>query len=431
MKNSILFCALIIGFIIKSQSQNPITYGEFSGNSLEAMAAGTLSQNGYMFTLKAKDSVAISGITAPFEPGFSWIYVFKKMGASQGFETDTNAWTKVDSVFAMNYDENYITFTFSQKDIVKNGEQISYYLYVKHLSQAYIRYNYGSTTNAIQTQNEDLILYQGLGVLGYFQQAFSDRKFAGTIHYTKAAKFSCDTLNSFGHGTTNLKGFIFNIKAKDKHIELNQLYTKMKVLDSCANLRIYTKTGIYQGFENDSASWTLMATNKICNTDTLVSQAIASNLNIVVPAGESMAIRVVFDEKNQRAQFLQFDENINEENSFENELAEVSAVRGLTGVFEDDGMTYFLNGHIGLCEKQFQSLNESEFGKISIYPNPSSQNIVIESALNWEELEIANIDGQILKRHHISEGKSIDISDLKAGIYILKSGHQTAKFIKL
>src|SRR5690606_14865332 len=120
-----------------------------------------------------------------------------------------------------------------------------------------------------------------------------------------------------------------------------------------------------------------------------------SNLNIEVPADESMAIRVVFNEKNQRAQFIQFDENINEENSFENELVEVSADRGLTGVFEDDGMTYFLNGHIGLCEKQFQSLNESEFGKISIYPNPSSQNIVIESALNWEELEIANIDGQI------------------------------------
>lgn len=430
MKNSILFCALIIGFVIKSQSQNPITYGEFSGNSLEAMAAGTLSQNGYMFTLKAKDSVAISGITAPFEPGFSWIYVFKKMGASQGFETDTNAWTKVDSVFAMNYDENYITFTFPQKDIVKNGEQISYYLYVKHLSQAYIRYNYGSTSNAIQTQNEDLILYQGSGVLGYFQQAFSDRKFAGTIHYTKAAKYSCDTLISFGHGTTNLKGFMFNIQAKDKHIELNQLYTKMKVIDSCANLHIYTKSGNYQGFENDSASWTLLGTNKICITDTLVSQAIASNLNIVVPAGESMAIRVVFDDKNPRAQFLQFEENINEEISFDNELAEVSAVRGLSRVFEEDGTSYVLNGMIGLCEKQFQSLEDLNSKELVLYPNPTIDYIHLNSSVKWEQIHIKDVQGRLVFSHHKNSGNIINVSNLKKGLYIIIIDNKSYKIIK-
>ncbi len=275
-----------------------------------------------------------------------------------------------------------------------------------------------------------MILYQGSGVLGYFQQAFSDRKFAGTIHYTKAAKYSCDTLISFGHGTTNLKGFMFNIQAKDKHIELNQLYTKMKVIDSCANLHIYTKSGNYQEFENDSASWTLLGTNKICITDTLVSQAIASNLNIVVPAGESMAIRVVFDDKNPRAQFLQFEENINEEISFDNELAEVSAVRGLTRVFEEDGTSYVLNGMIGLCEKQFQSLEDLNSKELVLYPNPTIDYIHLNSSVKWEQIHIKDVQGRLVFSHHKNSGNIINVSNLKKGLYIIIIGNKSYKIIK-
>lgn len=431
MKNIVLLCAFTTLIIFNNQAQNPFTYGEFSGNSLEAMAAGTLSQNGYMFTLKAKDSVAISGVTAPFEPGFSWLYIFKKMGSIQGFETDTNAWTKVDSVYATNYGENYITFTFKQKDIVKSGEQISYYLHSKNPSQAYIRYNQGTAPNALQTQNDDLILYQGAGVLGYFQQAFTGRKFAGSILYTKAARFSCDTLNSFSNGTSTVKGFMFNIEAKDKHIELNQLYTKMKVVDSCANLHIYTKPGTYQGFESDSGSWTLFATQKVCMTDTSFAQAIASNLNLVIAAGSSMAFHVVFDDKNPRANFIQFTENPTNDLSFENELVEVSALKGLSDLFTDNATSYYLNGYLGLCEKQYQGLQEQNEKAFIVYPNPSSESIQIYSTVNWENLQIIDSQGRAALFHHKNEGDKINISSLKSGLYFIKINKSSVKFIKL
>jgi hypothetical protein len=58
--------------------------------------------------------------------------------------------------------------------------------------------------------------------------------------------------------------------------------------------------------------------------------------------------------------------------------------------------------------------------KIKIYPNPSIDNIIIESPQK-SEIEILNIQGQLIKVHTASSDKTnIDISSFPIGMYIVK-----------
>ena len=69
---------------------------------------------------------------------------------------------------------------------------------------------------------------------------------------------------------------------------------------------------------------------------------------------------------------------------------------------------------------------EPDYSDIKIYPNPCTDfiNINIETD---DLIQIFNITGQNIKNTY---NKRINVSDLKTGIYILKSGNFTSKFIK-
>ncbi len=63
--------------------------------------------------------------------------------------------------------------------------------------------------------------------------------------------------------------------------------------------------------------------------------------------------------------------------------------------------------------------NQSPF--ISIYPNPTTNNITIETA-EKAVIEISNIEGQLLKRLEIKDNHlTVDISDFSSGIYFIKA----------
>lgn len=78
-----------------------------------------------------------------------------------------------------------------------------------------------------------------------------------------------------------------------------------------------------------------------------------------------------------------------------------------------------------------QIVNENE--KLVIYPNPATLelNILIYDP-NVNYIEIYNFQGRKIKTEIVNdELERIDISDLQSGIYLLKEGLQTTKFVKL
>ena len=74
-----------------------------------------------------------------------------------------------------------------------------------------------------------------------------------------------------------------------------------------------------------------------------------------------------------------------------------------------------------------------ENGELKIYPNPTTGELRIENGeLKIENVEIYDIYGKKISSHHLIPTSShhFDVSQLPAGIYFLKMGNKTAKFVK-
>lgn len=119
----------------------------------------------------------------------------------------------------------------------------------------------------------------------------------------------------------------------------------------------------------------------------------------------------------------------------------------LSGV---DVGTYYIriNGYNGSNSTTCYTLNAAKTGasisnmdRNSIYtlwPNPASDKLMIQSSGTNEELnlEVIDINGQILSTHHLMTNNTVDVSKLQAGIYFIRivtaeNGNQQLKFIKL
>lgn len=82
------------------------------------------------------------------------------------------------------------------------------------------------------------------------------------------------------------------------------------------------------------------------------------------------------------------------------------------------------------------TLSNEEFNyevepQISIYPNPNSGIIKIDSFnINVSDYSIYDIHGKLLKKNKLNKKHTIDISNLKTGIYFLKISDTTFKILK-
>lgn len=77
-----------------------------------------------------------------------------------------------------------------------------------------------------------------------------------------------------------------------------------------------------------------------------------------------------------------------------------------------------------------QVVNENE--KLIVFPNPASIELNIEVNVPLiTHIEIYNFQGKKVKTSISNNGiAKIDISELRTGIYLIKAGSQTTKFIK-
>ena len=89
-------------------------------------------------------------------------------------------------------------------------------------------------------------------------------------------------------------------------------------------------------------------------------------------------------------------------------------------------VTVTRSGETGISE------TETETGKINIYPNPTTGELKIESGdLNVESVEIVDITGRIVGTYRIhTENTTINVSQLQPGVYVLKIGNYTGRFVK-
>ncbi len=91
----------------------------------------------------------------------------------------------------------------------------------------------------------------------------------------------------------------------------------------------------------------------------------------------------------------------------------------------------YMNPNYNTCYLVSTAIKESDKLLFQVYPNPTKDILIIENIekVNIESISILNISGQIIK--HFDHGESqLDISDIDAGIVLLKISTENGDIIK-
>jgi Secretion system C-terminal sorting domain len=80
----------------------------------------------------------------------------------------------------------------------------------------------------------------------------------------------------------------------------------------------------------------------------------------------------------------------------------------------------------------FVGVNESEIGRLSIYPNPADQNLQIKYSSPIESVFIKDLSGRIVEQIGTTNqlNQTLNIAPLAPGIYLLEVNGAVARFIK-
>ncbi|WP_026451208.1 T9SS type A sorting domain-containing protein [Aequorivita capsosiphonis] len=112
---------------------------------------------------------------------------------------------------------------------------------------------------------------------------------------------------------------------------------------------------------------------------------------------------------------------------------------GCTLYTGSDGIDYLqyetYAGFISYFSNQLLSVNENNLSDLVIFPNPTQNKLIIQSATNnFHSVIITDIHGRIVISIKDVVSNEIDVSDLKLGMYFIRiessEGNNTKKFIK-
>ena len=80
----------------------------------------------------------------------------------------------------------------------------------------------------------------------------------------------------------------------------------------------------------------------------------------------------------------------------------------------------------------FTSTGVDENGEsvLGLYPNPAKEMVRIEGIATNSEVEFYNALGMLVKTVNANAGQEINVSDLAAGLYLIRCGSQTIRFVK-
>ena len=79
---------------------------------------------------------------------------------------------------------------------------------------------------------------------------------------------------------------------------------------------------------------------------------------------------------------------------------------------------------------QGNAVDEFNTAAFKVYPNPANESIRIDGLENETEICIYNSLGMMVKMVSVNADQEINVSDLSAGLYMIRCGKQTLRFVK-
>lgn len=156
---------------------------------LETTFDGGFGQDGIMFNVLPKEAIAVNGFDLHLiDTNETSVRIYTKEGSFAGSENQPEKWTLVANTTVVGSGINLATRVVLDKEAtlhLTKDTLRAFYIDVASSNGRGLRYTRGSETTSTpsSSSNEDLIIFQGVGVSSNFGSTFPNRVWNGALHY--------------------------------------------------------------------------------------------------------------------------------------------------------------------------------------------------------------------------------------------------------
>ncbi len=259
-----------------------------------------------------------------------------------------------------------------------------------------------------------------------------------TLHRT-SSMVGCDSLFTTYAGGNGQSGVMFDVVALQA-LNIEYFYSSFSVITS--DVRIYYKTGTYDGSQADSTLWTFIGTANVAVDSTNVPRLIPVPINLSMNVGDTLAFYITRVGPTGSSGTIRYTNGSSVNTLYKADSA-MAFYEGI-GVGYPFGTNYtprVWNGTIKYCTLPVgtEETTLTNFNTSTFYDAVSSQ-IAVEITQNEKgnfsnsEFVLMDIYGKIIVQRNLNLGKNLfSTSGLAKGIYIARvnTGAHTTKQTKL
>ncbi|MBI4648613.1 MAG: DUF1573 domain-containing protein [Bacteroidia bacterium] len=152
-------------------------------DSLSTLFAGGNGQDGNMFNITALNTITITQFAGNLDGINGYMKIYYRTGTYQGYETNSLAWTFIDSAFVTSNGIGTPTIIPVSIDVtIPAGQTYGFYV-TGNNSGLDVDYTDGSSEGAVYVSDLNIQLHEGKGVEYPFGNNFTPRIWNGTIYY--------------------------------------------------------------------------------------------------------------------------------------------------------------------------------------------------------------------------------------------------------
>lgn len=414
-------------------------------NNLLTTSAGGNQHSGNMFEIRALTPITIDSFHVNPQNASGTVMVYYKAGSYSGYELQSNAWTLVGSAYVV-YTGNLTSLPIHIN--VPIPANTTYSFYVTYNSSTALKYTDGSSEGSVYASNSDLEFLQGIGLSypfagGSTSNLFRPRIFNGRIFYSKPMNITYNWSNGSNASsispvitsdtsfsvTVNANGcqpqvLTFDIEVNTPDIDAGQDVISCNgaevVLNATSNEVFVWNNGVVNGVPfvpTQSGYYTATAVNSdgcigqdsvYVSVETLSASISADLVNNILTANPS------------NLDYSWFNCDSNSVILNENAIDFQATVNGNYAAIVSDNICVDTTECITIFTVSNEEYNSKS--SISLYPNPTKDYIQFEynGTLNINKISLMDITGRSIQVWNNLYSNTINLPELKSGVYILK-----------
>jgi len=155
------------------------------GRRLETTFDGGSGQDGIMFDVLPKEDLSIKGFDLHLsDTSETNVRIYTRDTGFSGSENQPEEWTLVVDKNIKGKGSNVATkIVFDEDTVVHLASERLHAFYIVVGNGNGLRYSHGNGTGSLANENEDLVIFEGVGVTSEFGSTFPDRIWNGAFYY--------------------------------------------------------------------------------------------------------------------------------------------------------------------------------------------------------------------------------------------------------